>query len=112
MHPLLEKWLHKLGISTVDELNDAEKAKFDEWRAVFTTDSVSVEQIEIFCHGQISTIEQKWADLSLSGEQKGVLIPYHTAYKAILRLISSPKLDRERLEKHLTQLLNLPNVVK
>ena len=112
MHPLLQKWLNRLGINSVDELNEQEKVKFDEWRRIFTTEQVSVDQISAFCTGQISVIEQRWADMTLDNDSKAQLIALHTAYKSILGIISSPLIEKERLERHLSQFLSLQTVIK
>ena len=112
MHPLLQKWLNKLGIDSTEDLNPEEKQKFAEWQRVFTTDEVSTDQISQFCTNQISMIEQKWADFSADEYKKADMIPYHTCYKAMLSIISSPLKEKARLEEHLTKLINLQTLVK
>lgn len=112
MHPLLHKWLNKLGIQSIEDLNPEEQQKFAEWQKVFTTEEATIDQISVFCSSQIGMIEQKWADFSVDEYRKADLIPYHTCYKALLSIISAPSKEKTRLEEHLNKLINLQTLVK
>lgn len=105
MHQLLVKLFQKRNIVSVDELSDEEKKQFYGWNAILSDEPVSAQQIETFCRAKIGAIEEKWSDLSLDASKKADLIPYHTAYRALLGVISTPKTQKEELERYLQTLL-------
>jgi len=105
MPDILNRLLQKRGIKSVDDLDKDEKKQFEEWRATLTKDELSTEDIKDFCRRQIDLIEAKWSNLDLEQIKKAELIPYHTIYSLLLKVIDSPKEARDALEKNLTQLL-------
>lgn len=106
MHNLLYKLLNKRRIESVDELSVDEKTVFENWNKVLTTEDLTVNEIKVFCQGQIDIIETKWKDYGLEQAKKNELLPYYTVYKTLLAVIDSPKTAREALENYLIQLIN------
>ena len=104
MHSLLAKLLQKKNIESLDELTPDEKAIYDGYEGVLTKEELTIDDLRVFLTQQIEIIEGKWS--SYETDAKEDLIPYHTCYKTLLRLLSSPKLERQRLEDYLTGLLN------
>lgn len=104
MHVLLEKLFRKRGIEDATQLNDEEKANFDQWQAILSKDELTLSDVKQFCASQVQIIESKWTDYNLEQGKKAELIPYFTVYKAILAAIDSPKAARAALEQQLTQL--------
>lgn len=102
---ILDKILQKRGIKSVDQLSPEEKVTFEGWRKVLAKDELTLDDIKEFCQLQIDIIEGKWKDYNLDNSKKAEFIPYHTVYKALLQVISSPKVEREQLEAQLNQLL-------
>ena len=105
MKTTLQKLLIKKGIKDTSELNDEEKAIFENWNKVLSKEELSVNDIREFCQNQIDVINGKWKDLNLENSRKAEMIPYFTVYQTLLQAINSPKAIREQLEKHLNQLL-------
>lgn len=106
MHTLLQKLLEKRGIG-VKDLQGEEKQTYDTWNATLTGESVSVEKIVEFCKRQIGVIEEKWDNLDNASQKNERLVFQHTIYSKILRLITSEERERERLEKYLTDLIDM-----
>ena len=104
MHSLLLKLFAKKGIKDLKELDEEEKATFDNWNKILSKDELTLEDVKIFCQSQTDVIENKWKDLNLENSKKAEMIPYHTVYKTILQAISSTKVVREQLEKQLLEL--------
>ena len=104
MLDILNKLLQKRGVQ-YEELDTEEKKQFDDWKLVLTKEELSTQDIKDFCQNQVDVIEGKWQDLNLEQSKKGELIPYHTVYNLLLKVIDSPKEARNSLEKNLRQLL-------
>ena len=105
MHNLLTKLLDRRGIDTVNDLDKEEKANFDSWNVVLSKEELTVQDIKEFCETQVASIEAKWSDLEVKQAKKNEYIPYHTVYKALLRVLNAPQSAREQVEKQLNELL-------
>ena len=105
IHQLIQRLLQKRGIKDTINLSVDEKKTYDEWQRVLDKDELDLEDIKKFCKSQIDVIEAKWADYNYDQAKKNELQPYHTIWNMILKAMESPKVAREALEKHLTQLL-------
>ena len=105
IHSILNKLLEKRGIKNINELDSEEKLTFENWNRVLSKEQLTLEDIKNFCTQQVSIIESKWSDLTMDEAKKKDLIPYHVCYKNILKVVDSPKIQREALEKNLLQLL-------
>jgi signal recognition particle GTPase len=101
---ILNKILQKRGI-TESELSSDEKIQFDNWKQILLEDDVTVDKIKEFCERMVSTIEGKWLSFDITEDRKKELMPYHIVYKALLGMINSSGVERERLEKYLNQLI-------
>lgn len=101
---ILDRILQKRGVSR-DELTPEEQVTFTEWHRVLSNDSLSTEDIRTFCQSQLDIIDTKWRELDKENHKKAELIPYYTVYKLLIKVIDSPKQDRENLEQQLNQLL-------
>ena len=100
MHQLLSKLLGKKGIKSTDQLTPEEAETFDRWNRILSEGEITVGKISEFCQQEINKIESRWdenADASL--------IPYHVVYRTIIKVIQSPKAERETLEKYLSNLI-------
>jgi NACalpha-BTF3-like transcription factor len=106
MHTLLQKLLEKRGVD-VKELHGEEKATFDSWNATLVGETVTVQTIADFCKRQLGAIEEKWEDVNNTTLKNERLMYQHTMYSKILRLISSEKTEREKLERYLTDLIDM-----
>lgn len=105
MPPILQKYLHKLGISSIMDLHDDEKKDFDRWEKILSEGEVTVDKILDFCKAQVILIENQWKNLDNTGNKNERLILLHTVYSTIATLIRSPQTERENLEKYLNTLL-------
>lgn len=111
---ILDLFLKKRGVKDPAELDDTpntdgsptEKQDFERWRKVLAKEALSVEDIKLFCQGQIGMIEARWKDMSSTQEKKAELIPYYTVYKTLEQVMSAPMAEREQLEAYLNQLIN------
>lgn len=104
MLDILNQLLQKRGV-TYDELREDEKVQFGQWKLVLTKDELTTQDIKNFCQQQVDIIEAKWSDLNLEQTKKAEMIPYHTVYNLLLKVIDSPKEAKEALEKNLRQLI-------
>lgn len=104
MLDILNKLLQKRGVS-YEQLDGEEQKQFDDWKLVLTKDELSTQDIRDFCQSQVDVIEGKWQDLNIENNKKAELIPYHTVYNLLLKVLDSPKEARLALEKNLQQLL-------
>ena len=104
MSEILNKILAKRGLK-LEELDTEEKKQFDDWKLVLTKDELSTSDIRNFCQNQVDVIEGKWQNLNIENNKKAELIPYHTVYNLLLKVIDSPKEARSALEKNLLQLI-------
>jgi mRNA-degrading endonuclease HigB of HigAB toxin-antitoxin module len=102
---ILSKILAKRGIKDVSQLTKEERLDFDNWTAILSKEELTTADIKEFCKSQVDIIEGKWSDLNIENERKAELIPYHTVYSVLLKVIDSPRLAREQLEKQLNELL-------
>lgn len=106
MYHLLEKLLKKRGIKTLTELSEEESEDFDRWNKVLSEGEITVEKIIEFCKNQVNLIENQWKNMDNSQAKNERLILLHTVYKTILEAITAPKVEKERLESYLQQLLD------
>lgn len=105
MHELLQKLFRKRGIETIDQLDKEEQKTFKDWQSVLSKEELTTKDIKNFCQSQVELIESRWADYGLDQSKKAELIPYHTVYQKLIKVVDSPKQMRESLEKNLQQLL-------
>ena len=106
MIDILNKLLQKRGVKH-DDLREDEKVQFEQWKLVLTKDELTTQDIKNFCQQQVDVIEAKWQDLNIEQIKKAELIPYHTVYNLLLKVIDSPKEAKEALEKNLQQLIHV-----
>ena len=112
MHDLLNKWLHKRGFKSPDELSNepmpdgspTELDVFNEYKAGLAKKDLTLDDLKQYCLAQVSVIESKWADYAVDEARKAQLIPYHTVYKTLVSVIDGPVATRTAMEKQLEQL--------
>lgn len=112
MDKLLTQFLEKAGVQTPEDLDNqpmpdgspTERETFESYRRGLEVKEVTVDNIKNFCRGQLSVIENKWADLEIDSNKKAELIPYYTVYKGMIAIIESPIKNRESLVNNLKQL--------
>lgn len=105
MKPTLSKLLEKKGIKDVNDLSREEKDTFDRYQKILSKKELTLEDLKKFLETQITIIELKWKDFTVSQSHKAEMIPIHTTYKTILEAIDAPQYEREALEKFLVQQL-------
>jgi hypothetical protein len=106
MHILLEKLFKKRGIEKVEDLSSEEKAQFDSWHRVLTNEPVTIPKLKEFLASQKSLIEAEFGEISNSSQKNDRLVLQHAIYSKLLRVIDADKLERESLEKYLTNLID------
>ena len=104
MKDILNRLLGKRNLK-VEELDKEERKTFEEWDKVLSKEELTTQDIKIFCQQYLDKIETLWADYGIEQSSKAELIPYHSFCKTILKVVDSPKAQREALERHLEQLL-------
>jgi len=104
MKAILQKLLQKRGIESLEELSEEEKSTFNEWDKILSKESLDINDIKLFCENQVTIIESKWSDYEERNDKKAELIPYHTVYRTLLNILTSPIATREALERQLTEL--------
>ena len=105
MENILTRLFNKRGIKDATELSIEERVDFNRWQAVLSKEELTMEDIKHFCGTQIEIIEGKWSNLDTEEKRKAEMIPYHTVYRTLLKVIDSPKVAREMLEKQLNLLI-------
>ncbi len=105
MPPILQKYLHKLGIKDILDLKEDEKKDFDRWERILTEGNITVDKILDFCSAQVKIIETQFKNLDNTANKNERLILLHTIYNTLITLIKSPEAERENLEKYLNTLL-------
>lgn len=102
MISILTKLLNKRGITNEDELTKEEKEVFDRYKMILMGDTVTIDTLKEFCKQQVRAIEDKCDGVNpLTNMQQASLHVYLTLIKAI----EAPEVERESLERYLTQLI-------
>ena len=110
---ILDLFLKKQGVKDPNELDNipnpdgspTEREVFEKYKKILSKEELTLDDFKQFLAAQISVIEGKWRDLNLEQNKKAELIPYHTVYKTLEQVISSPLAEREQLINYLTQLI-------
>lgn len=105
MHLLLDKILKKRGVDDTAKLSEEEKETFDRWQKILSEGEVTLETVKNFCETQLGVIEGKFKELDRDKDKTERLVLLHSVYKSLLSIISSPRVERENLEKYLNSLL-------
>lgn len=98
---ILQRWTKKRGIEDINEASPDDQKLYEQYKTVLRGREITSKDIENFIKSQIGAVESKWRDLDLSTERKSELIPYHTAYKSILAVLTAPEAERAALETYL-----------
>lgn len=99
----LSKLLEKRGIDKVEELSPEERTTFERYRVILSGETITVAQLKEFCQAQIRIIESKCDGVTgLTAMQQACL----HVYLNLLKAIEAPEVERESLEKYLTQLIS------
>lgn len=106
MHRLIEQLFKKRGIVDATDLTSEEKSNFEAWQGALTKEILTPEDIKEFLRAQILIIESKWQDLMIDNAKKSELIPYHTVYSLLLRVIDAPLETKKQTEQLLENLIN------
>ena len=105
MHPILTKLLNKRGITAREELSVEEKVDYEKWERILSGGVITIDKIVAFCKSQISLIEMQWKDFSNDSKKNERLIIAHTIYSTLLKVITSPEVERVTLEEYLNKLV-------
>ena len=103
---LIQELLKKRGIKNLSELDPAEKAIFDRWQKMLTTEDITIERLTEFIKEQKRRAEINIANPDNTKEKDMFLKASLNIYGSLLGLINSPKRERETIIKHLKQLLD------
>ena len=103
---LIQKLLEKKGISKITELSPDERTEYDRWQAVIEGSEITVPKIKEFCESQIRLIESKYSSGEATDKQDVYLRASLHIYLNLVKLINSPEIERNNLEKYLTTLIN------
>ena len=106
MHIILQKLLRKRGIEDKQTLSVEEKVDYERWERILSGGDITVEKIATFCKAQISLIEMQWKDMGNDTKKNERLIIAHTIYSTILKVITSPEVERVTLEEYLNKLIH------
>jgi len=107
MNKKLANLLEKRKIKDLKDLDPDEKADFDRWTKILSEGEITVDKILDFCKSQISIIENKWKASPTSWEENAKLIPYHTVYSSLSKMITTPRADKKSVEEELDSLLKM-----
>lgn len=105
MHILLSKWLEKIGVKNVNDLSSEEKLTYDNWNLILSEGEITLEKVILFCKGQKKLIESQYSNPDNTDKKDHILKASLGVYNALLGLLEGPKVEREALEKYLTQLI-------
>lgn len=100
---LLDKFLDKKGIKSIEDLTPEERATYDGFKTTLTGKTVTIKNLEDFCRSQIRIMEGRFA---------GPPTPHDVYLKAclhvyltLLKAIEAPKVERDNLERYLIALI-------
>ena len=103
MHVLLQNIIENEGI---ESLSPEEKATFDEWNKILTSDGLTREQIIEFCEMQIATIDKIFQNRGRDRSNDSFLADLHGVYSNLLQAINGPIKRKAQLEESLKQRLD------
>jgi hypothetical protein len=100
---LLQKFLEKRGLGTINELSQEEKQTYEHWSGVLGK-TLSVDDIKRFLQGEIARLREL-----REKDEKDPLDDIHRAqvanYKQLLSIIAAPERDKLKLEKELRAMI-------
>lgn len=100
---LLQKFLEKRGLGTINDLTQDEKTTYEHWSAVIGK-TISVDDIKTFLGGEIGRLREL-----REKDDKDPLDDLHRAqianYKQLLSIISAPERDKLKLERELRAMI-------
>lgn len=103
---IISKLLAFAGVKNEDELTGEELQTLQRYKVILKGE-VTVQSIKEFCQVQLKIIEGKFAGPDSTHDQ------YHKAlmhiYLNLIRMIEAPEAEREKLEKHLEELIHKRN---
>lgn len=102
---LIQKVFDRKGISKITELTPDERVEYDRWQAIIDGSEITVEKIREFCESQVKIIENKYATGETTDKQDVYLRASLHIYLNLIKLLDSPEVDRNNLEKYLTNLI-------
>lgn len=105
MNNILTRYLQSRKLD-IAKLEPDELKTFKEWDLILSEDPITTEKIKEFCEIQIGIIEAKQENLDNSYELTERLVLLHVVYTKLIRLITSPKKEREGLEKYIQSLID------
>lgn len=105
MHPLLEKYLDKKSIASIDQLDADEKATLKQWEVTLKGKEVTVADVVDFCQVQLGFIERQFDNLDTPAGRNDRLVLMHSLYRKICTLLTAPQKERAALEAKLTDMI-------
>ena len=102
---IIQELLKKKGVQKLTELSPDEKTEYDRWQAVIEGSEITVPKIKEFCESQVRLIEGRYASGDATDKQDIMLRASLHIYLNLIKLIDSPEIERNNLEKYLTTLL-------
>ena len=104
MFNILFTILKKKGIKDASELTPEERVDFDRWKKILT-EEVTVDTIKEFCKYQITIMESRFASGENTEKQDNFIKASLNIYLNLVKLIESPQIEKENLERYLNELI-------
>jgi hypothetical protein len=106
MHPLLAKWLQKLKVNNISELDVNEKQTYDNYNMILSGGEITVDKILELCKAQKKIIENNYSNPDNSVDKDKVLKAGLGIYNTLIRLIEAPQSEKVALEQELNKLIS------
>ena len=104
---ILKKYLKKVGVKSYLDLQDDEKATYNEWEETLT-EEVTIETITEFAVDQLEVLNKTLKDAVIQGEDRKALLTSAKIenYEALIGVIETPRQEKEALIEHIETLLD------
>jgi len=107
VHSLLERLLKKRGVAEVKDLDNAERAWFDEKERILSGGELTVERVADFCRRELALIDHELhTNPDLSEKKDTYLKAGGHILSKLLGLIEGKDRERAEIEKEIRELLD------
>lgn len=105
MNNLISKYFDKFKIDSV-KMSDEEKVTFDRWEHTLSDEPLTIEKLTEWLEFRKTAVGATLGNLDNSTEKVERLVIWQTLLDQVIKLINSPKAERENLESHIQNLLD------
>ena len=106
MQNILNKLMQKRKIEKMEDMSEDEKATFNKWNEILSTKEITIDNLQAFLeelkNKAIKDVAEEDNTIKKDAKCKASI----TICEALLGLITTPKVERENLEKYLNTLLD------